>query len=96
MRKKEIPILQRVESQQDVVPDRSVYWTRLEEMEGESLAVVVRGDKESDAPDLVGVACFGELQQPLEGEVTLRGGLALVQHQAARATMVECPVDCAG
>ncbi len=49
---------------------------------GEGLAVVGRRDEEGDAPDLAGVAGFGELQQPLEGVAALRGGLALAQHHA--------------
>ena len=55
--------------------------TQLEQVEGEGLAVVGGGDEQGDSVDLARVAGFGELQQPLVGMATFRGGLALAQHQ---------------
>ena len=51
---------QRVDAQQHVVADGFVDRAQLEQIEGEGLAVVGRGDEERDAPDLAGVTGFGE------------------------------------
>jgi hypothetical protein len=55
---------QRIETRQHVVGDLHVHRAQLEEVEGEGLAVVGRGEELRNARDLPAVATLGQVEKP--------------------------------
>ena len=66
---------QRVEADEHVVADGDIDGADVEEVEGERLTVVGRGDELDDVADLPGVACLGQVQQAGISGCALSGGL---------------------